>query len=59
MIFGCLLMLLRLGTDNGGRGGFIKVGCLTYAFDVCSGEGDIELEGACFTSGMGAPWIVT
>lgn len=49
----------RLGGNNGGRGGFITVGCLTYAFDVCSGKGDIPLEGACWTSGMGAPWVVT
>ncbi|KAJ5397869.1 glycoside hydrolase family 55 protein [Penicillium cosmopolitanum] len=47
------------GCNNGGRGGFVQVGCLTYAFDVCSGNGDIEAEGACFTSGMGAPWVVT
>lgn len=53
-----LLMLPRLG-NNGGRGGVIQVGCLTYAFDVCSGDGDIPLEGACYTSGMGAPWVVT
>ncbi|KAJ5151219.1 glycoside hydrolase family 55 protein [Penicillium canariense] len=48
-----------LACNNGGRGGFLEVGCLTYAFDVCSGNGDIPLEGACFTIGMGAPWVVT
>lgn len=52
------LILSTLG-NNGGRGGVIQVGCLTYAFDVCSGKGDIELEGVCYTSGMGAPWVVT
>jgi hypothetical protein len=49
-------LLVYLG-NNGGRGGYIKVGCLVYAFDVCSGKGDIPNEGICFTSGMGAPEV--
>ncbi|KAJ5216419.1 uncharacterized protein N7498_002826 [Penicillium cinerascens] len=45
--------------NNGGRGGYIKVGCLVYSFDVCSGKGDIPNEAVCFASGMDAPEVVS
>ncbi|KAI1081985.1 hypothetical protein F5B20DRAFT_588095 [Whalleya microplaca] len=43
--------------NNGGRGGFIEAGCLVYAFEPCGD--DKSGEGACFTTGRGAPWVVT